>query len=189
MNARLDQCAGVINVVLMNVVAAVETPALRRLAHLRVRVQITIWVFRLRRDNAVDVAVESLLQRRVALRGEIVGTATDHLIEQAIGPRRSIVFLLQPSVANPVEVQPHAILLELCEAIRNRHLAPRLDLRRPKLVVNDHLLNRYRHQLRTTCQRHQQEGGEGEDFAFHFIFPGSGGAAKLMPFHSARIFR
>ena len=59
----LDQAAGVVDVVLPVVVAAVESPSMCRLFQLRVRVQISVGIFRRRRGNALECS------RRAATRG------------------------------------------------------------------------------------------------------------------------
>ena len=50
------------------------------------------------------------------------------------------------AVANLVEVGERAVFLELRKAIGNGHFAPHLELGRPEVVLDDHLLNRDRGQ-------------------------------------------
>ena len=61
MHPGFNQGAGIINIVLIRIISAIQTPALRWLHHLGVSVQKTIRLFRLSGGDAFNITVQPLL--------------------------------------------------------------------------------------------------------------------------------
>ena len=103
MHAGLDQRAGVVEIVLRVIVAAVETPAMFGLVKLGAGVEVAVGIFGLGGGDMLDVAVDPLFELRIRLGRQEIGHAADGFVEQAVVPRAGLVAAGE-AVADAIEV-------------------------------------------------------------------------------------
>src|SRR5262249_47931913 len=139
-----DEAAGVVEVVLLAVVAAIGAPAVGGLAELGVGVDVPVGVFGGGSGDAVDVAVDALLELRVGVLGEEIGGAGERLVDQAVVPLRAAVCDADTGVADVVKVGQGAVFFELVEAVGDGDLAPGVALGGPEGIVDPDMTDRHR---------------------------------------------
>ena len=118
--------------------ALLAGPAVRVLRIDRAR-RVDVAVGLLRRGDLGDHAVDVGVELRIGLHVEHVGRPFDHLVEvgvvERVGRRLLVVRLAAERLRGALEVVDAPGLLALLEGGGNRHLAVRLDARRPEHVV------------------------------------------------------
>src|ERR1035437_1982675 len=102
-NRRLDYRDGIIDIVLLDVVATIKTPPVSGRLQLGPRVQVAVRVPGCRGGNALDIAIDAGFQRGVAFRGQEIGATADHLVDQTVIPRRAGM-VAPGALSNSVEV-------------------------------------------------------------------------------------
>ena len=150
MDRRLDHGAGVIDIVLLIIIAAVQPPAMGRFLQLGVGVEIAIGVPRGRGADPLDITIQARLENWVSLGGQEIGAAADHFVDQPVIPRRPAMCPAF-ALADFVEVGQRPVFLELGETVGNGHLPPDFAFGGPEVVLDDDLLDGERGEGRSFC--------------------------------------
>ena len=172
----LDEPPRVVEVVLPDVVAAVQPPPAPRRFELGPGVDVAVAGLRLGRGDQRDDPIEPGVQRGGGAQRQVIGGGPHGLVEQAVLPGGAAV-PGRHAVADDFEVAQGAVLLELVEDVGQGDGPPPGQARRPEGVVDGDARER-RRRLRRADGRGRLVRRHGEDQEGHGQGENHGGGSR-----------